>query len=801
MTRLILLSIFLAGALGTLHAYQDDPPPAEEKPAAEKPAEKKDEGGGTSDADSGDAAKKDDSDAADTGEKKETEEKTAEKGDGKPLPEVPDEAMSTFFDPDVDLEDYLEQKISVYLLLLAFQRANSTTLDKMIVDDRLSDVYVSYAVSDATINRVLSRMVLDKKVSVQKPLPGFVLVTPYGEQTSVLPGQDYIEYFIPDIELGRVLPGTTPVTELLRGIAREQKANMVVGEGIGPAGPLSEKVYTLNHLLNQLVYDNVIWTERDGGFVYVYPLHADGPSANRIVYDYQQEKVAFSLRGMPLRRLVRDLVEITGQTVLLDASLSGIPMGPESGEGYAGNAFLIVADQGLLPFQRGLESLLQANGMGLNVADGVFTITPRAEGIFLRNNRLDIWVRDRPLGEVIGDISAVMPETVIVLEKLEGTISIDLQNATLGEILELMLADTQYSYQLQDGVYMVGTSKLPLLNANELVELEKVHAQIVYDKMLPEWIKKDLTISVISELNSLLISGQSRQVYVASEIVRKLDRPVAQVLLEVIVVKYSVSDSFELGLTLTADDGSTLFPNIGQSFEVFQNEFGNYRISQLPANFTMLLNALENKGKAKTIMKPKIAALSGNTANITISESINYKITETTIVTSQGSDPLVQTSESIQETKADVKLEIVPYVMDEETLTVAITPTFATFNGMSVGSDVPSGQSKQSLESTVRLRSGETIILGGMVTNTQSVDRQGIPYLSRIPLLGALFRNRSKSTNLEDMIIYVTPHIYIGDSRKAAVPNAEELSDYKVPTPFEEWKQRQREKKKKRKNR
>ncbi|MDJ0838883.1 MAG: hypothetical protein QNK37_20355 [Acidobacteriota bacterium] len=873
----LLLLFLVPTGMTPLIAFQD------EKPAEEKKEEggeaKKDEGGEKKEEPKAEE-KKEEPKAEET---KEEEKKEKKKTKGDPTPEIDDEDVQSWFEPDIPIEDFNANGMSVSLLLLSYKRADTQNLGTLFFKSDIN-LKVDYTIADYSINRLLSRLMLDKLALVEKQTYG-VTVDHYSESDDPSAGDPtYINFFEPDVQLGRILPGTMPITTLLRRIAREKQVNLVVADDIGPLDTMTEPVYSLDELLNQLQDMGKVRIERDGELVYVYPkedqkiaydtsepatedvldvlaaLEDEGvlaiePTAvglvakptknpaddivfdpdsppeilaeqlnrllntmqdngtalveiegedrlaifpmkepdNLIIYDQTKEKIAFGLKDAPLETLVRDLIETTGKTVLLSQELNT----PEQ----LASLEPIVGDQGPLPFKNGLESLLAANGLGLEETEGVFMVKPRVQGVrrCADPGMLDIYVVDRPLNEVIRNISDVYQEDVVVLEKLEGTVSIDLNCVDIGELLNLLLADTQYSFSVEDGSYLIGSSKLPLLNAKQLVRFDKVHAKLVFD-MIPEDVKKEVTIVAVNELNALLIMGQRKAVRNAAEIAALLNEPVAQVLLEVVVVKYSLTDDFELGVNLTTPDGGTLFPNFSQTFQGFQDEHGNYRISRLPSNFTALLTALENEGKAKTLMKPKIATLSGQEANITISDTINYKITKTTIIQDpSGGSPLIENSESIEEAKADVKLKITPWVMSESLVTVTVEPEFASFNNQSVGTDVPSGTSTQSLLSTVRLNSGETIILGGMVTDTQSVSRNGLPYLSRVPLLGALFRNKSKSVALDDMIIYVTPHVYYGLEEAGEVVPEEKVDqelDKVFPSKFQRWREKRKKKKK-----
>jgi len=705
-----------------------------------------------------------------------------------------------YFKPDVPLEDWHGTDLSIYLVLLSSRRANEVELDTLLIDPDITGV-MNYEIVGWTINDLLNKLVEDKYVVVEKVKAGditepLLYVRPYQSLPPIYDGDENdgkpTPYFSPDISLGPVLLGDITTTLLLRRIALEHGIKLEADDGIPSVQGLAKVNYTLNELLDELEQTGQIGIQRNGGFVYAHL--PDYPQVhNRIRNDPAADNgkdvppgtTAFSLRKARLDRMVASLSEITGKTILLHSELQL----PEDDLPW------ISGEQGMLPLEQGLKALMEQNGLGLELADGVYYIKPRAQGVRYHDGLYDIWVEDKPLSQVISEISAFRPNEVMVLEKLEGTLSMDLGGVSLERLLDLTLLDTQYSYTREDDVFVVGGAKMPLLDHQELVKFENVHVDLVFSEMLPEPLKKTegLVITKIASLNSLLLTGQRALVIDAAKTARLLDKTVPQVLLEVIVVEFTLGEDFSLGLQITTPDGGTIFPNISQVFQGFQDEHGNYRISRLPTNFSVILDALENDNIAKTVMKPRVATLSGIEADVTVSQTLNYRVTKEIIVNDQNS-PVIRTTEEIITVTADIKLAMTPWVIGKDLLTVKISPQFDTFNG-TVVDNVPPGQSQNSINSTVRLRDGETIILGGLISDRNSVDKKGIPYLRRIPLLGALFRNKKTAKQLNDMVIYVTPHIYYGDKDSPEYIRDQKKWDIEIPT---DWELRKNKKKKRR---
>ena len=99
-------------------------------------------------------------------------------------------------------------------------------------------------------------------------------------------------------------------------------------------------------------------------------------------------------------------------------------------------------------------------------------------------------------------------------------------------------------------------------------------------------------------------------------------------------------------------------------------------------------------------------------------------------------------------------------------ITAEIKPEFSQPVGQ-LTPGVPPTISTRVIESTVRLRDGETIILGGLIEERDVVNDSKVPILGDIPLLGRLFRSRTRSRRRSELVIYLTPHVFYGDGRDA----------------------------------
>lgn len=600
-------------------------------------------------------------------------------------------------------------------------------------------------------------------------------------QEDLASDQDLVHYVSSDIELGSFNSKNIAIAELLRQISKERAINLIVDQNVTTQVTLQLHNISLNQLLNLLVRAYDVQCERIGEVVYIkMPSPSPPPQpVNEIKWNSESGMLAFNLEGMDIQTFSRTLTSQTGTNVLVgDGSLRAQLKG----------------FQAELPFQRALETLLRTNNLRLLEEEGVFLIQARlqettegdsqAQGTAQNRNLPQLSVENglwsahytaTPLPQIFSDILAKGEVQMTIVPKLEGEITVHVANLVLDEMLHLLLSDTQFGFVKYGEVYVIGDKSLGTLTESVLISFQHINAEMV-NQMLPSTLTEGVTVTILKELNSLLFSGDRAKVRNLQNLVSQLDQNIPQVLIEVMVVDYSYTNVRDLGLTFTNGDNE-YFPDLNLTLDGFRDADGHFQIRRLPSNFSLQIKALEAQGKVKIISKPHIAALNGHEAEITIGTKQFYRLESEELVGDQS--PRVRTSQEIREIEANIHLKITPWVSGNGEVTTVIEPSFNTFLGQVVD-NIPPPVSSRQLKSTVRLKDGETIILGGLIENFISSDLKGVPLISKIPLLGALFRNHASNDRQSELVIYLTPHIYYGNEGSVEFIREKEGLNYQL---------------------
>ena len=237
--------------------------------------------------------------------------------------------------------------------------------------------------------------------------------------------------------------------------------------------------------------------------------------------------------------------------------------------------------------------------------------------------------------------------------------------------------------------------------------------------------------------NALIISGNAALLQRAGRLVEELDRPSAQVLFEVRVVDLTpINDQSNFGLEFGGVDLG------GQPI----SSAATYAFSGGSIPLNVKLNALLSQGRARILATPKILTLSDRVARLHIGAT--YPIA------TNGS---VFGSQSVQYIDIGVKLKIRATIGRGGSVIADIHPQYSEILGFTA-QNFPIIANRR-LDSTLRVRNGETIVLGGLLRDVSSETVQRIPFLSQIPILGSFFANKATNHERDEIVFLITPHV------------------------------------------
>ncbi|WP_084027298.1 type II secretion system secretin GspD [Delftia sp. JD2] len=270
--------------------------------------------------------------------------------------------------------------------------------------------------------------------------------------------------------------------------------------------------------------------------------------------------------------------------------------------------------------------------------------------------------------------------------------------------------------------------------------------------------------------NSVLVWGTPAEFERIEVTLKKLDLPPTQVLIEASIVEVTLNDALQYGLqwTFSGDvgnngykGGGTLLNTDKATSSALGEALGmgfNYTLKNSASGIRATLNALSTKTNVKVVASPSLMVLDNHTAAIAVGTQQPYRSGETSTSATVGST----TTNSYQYKDTGVNLQVTPSVNAGNLVTMTVNQQVTD-----VGSkDDITGQTsflQRQLSSRVSVRSGESIVMGGLIQETNTNGRNGVPFLHDLPVVGNLFGSTSNSGRRTELLVIITPRVVRSD--------------------------------------
>lgn len=283
-----------------------------------------------------------------------------------------------------------------------------------------------------------------------------------------------------------------------------------------------------------------------------------------------------------------------------------------------------------------------------------------------------------------------------------------------------------------------------------------------------------LTVNSLS--GTITVTDNHRTVERVAQFLESVSNSVVkQVDLEVQIYEVAFTDTFQLGIDWTVIGN----PSVGTGLIVRNPLFGGEASApgvsvgyDFGGGISAVLEALSEQGDITVVSKPRLRTLNNQPAVVRVGQDLPVFVTE--VIQSPGTPPIITTSETIQVVTVGTVLSITPQISDDGLITLDITPAVSRLvriiQSASGRTDAPVIDIRQA-SSIVRLRDGDTVVMGGLVQDGETTTIRKIPLLGDIPLLGRAFSGEYTSKERTELIFFVTPRIIkdLGEIRIAEV--------------------------------
>jgi general secretion pathway protein D len=277
--------------------------------------------------------------------------------------------------------------------------------------------------------------------------------------------------------------------------------------------------------------------------------------------------------------------------------------------------------------------------------------------------------------------------------------------------------------------------------------------------------------------NRAIVSVHPRMESEILDIVRELDQPPPQVMIQVLILEVQTDDSLELGVEFAFQDlqytkagvnDTTTFDFVGGTdIGAAGTGLGGFSFTVTGRDFNFLLRALQGQSSLRILSRPQIVAMDNQEASINITTQIPVVTQSTTTGTGQ-----LQVSTDYRD--AGIVLTVTPQINPDGFVRMEIEQEVSDFTGSTVsvgaGVNLPIIFERRA-NTTVTVKDNETVVLGGLITTKEERQEQKVPILGDVPGLGLLFRNQVDSNSRTELLIVLTPRVLrtIEDYHEASV--------------------------------
>jgi general secretion pathway protein D len=277
----------------------------------------------------------------------------------------------------------------------------------------------------------------------------------------------------------------------------------------------------------------------------------------------------------------------------------------------------------------------------------------------------------------------------------------------------------------------------------------------------------DVNIQASDATNALVVTGPPEVIDAVEYIVNKLDIRRAQVLVEAVIVEVTEGAGRELGIEWRTSDsakggdglyGGTLFRDgtgggaAGEAPDLLSGlTLGFYRNGSLRG----LFKALENNDSLNILSKPNLVTLDNEEAKIVVGQNVPFVTGRSTSAASPVDNPF----QTIERKDVGITLTVKPQVNEGDAVTLDITQEISSVSNAKVAQAQDIITNTRSVKTRVLVEDGQTLVLGGLISDEVQSGDAGVPYLSKIPFIGALFRSDQNSKKKSNLMIFIQPRI------------------------------------------
>jgi type IV pilus assembly protein PilQ len=384
---------------------------------------------------------------------------------------------------------------------------------------------------------------------------------------------------------------------------------------------------------------------------------------------------------------------------------------------------------------------------------------------------IDFNFKDADIGGILRTFAVKFGKNIIMAPGIGGRVNMQLRGVPFDEAFRILLDQMNLvAIQRSAGVIeVIRASEMPILvQVYPLKYRFALEVQTTLLSILDKKEKENTVISLDSGSNSLIVSSTNNTLHKMKMMIGQLDIPSPQIAIKARLIEVQAGNSLNWGINWA---GSTTFGKGGTTRTI--KDMSNFTASPagvintsqattLSPSGTILdissvmnkttlyamLNFIKADSRSKTISEPMVLTGNNKTAKIHVGQNLPVKVSQVT---------QTATTQSIQYIPEGVDLEVTPIVSPgSNVISFKIRIGISELVGFQADSPITT---ERVAVTEVSVESGMTVVIGGLIKDKVIDTESGVPFLKDIPILGWLFKNKKKSKEKTELLIFITPEL------------------------------------------
>jgi MSHA type pilus biogenesis protein MshL len=441
----------------------------------------------------------------------------------------------------------------------------------------------------------------------------------------------------------------------------------------------------------------------------------------------------------------------------------------------------------------------------------------------LKTRIVDISARNTPLSDVLFIISEATDLNLIMEKEItpELPITLNLKNVTAEDALNRVCASADYYYIVKDNMLFIkavttrtyelgmpaiiqtyhidlggdmlggataGTSGSTAVKGNISQKAETDKSAYNFWEVIEKSLEKIIgasagsstaspqTLTVNRMTGTIIVTATKKDLEKVENYITAIKKVInRQVLVEAKIIEVSLSDGLQFGINwnfiLNTRDGQSATFATQKFADVVSTANPNFSITTVASDFTSLLRAIQTQGETRLLSNPRVSIMNGQTAILSVGQDQNY-ISKIETTTTAGTTPITTFTVNTSSLLSGIMIGIVPFISESGDISLNITPITSDLiklDERKLGTPDTAGNfpyliqlptiNLRQMNTTVKVRNGHMVIIGGLISNREEYADSQIPFLGDIPFLGYLFKSRSKTVTKTELVILLQPVI------------------------------------------